>query len=380
MTKLSNLEHALIISYLVDEHVMLNIISAPDTTAAETSVTQETQVRLETGKNGVNVSKNGIITIKEAPKLLKERAGKIVTVVFYFKKLGMSFNSMVEKTTEGIALKIPEEISRLEEKESKEKAVTANLYFSFSGKKDISFSCESVDAFPLFKAEVWQSCKGRAVVNTAQALKQWYGMAIVQLPKEIYGAIEKTGQLLCKNGEVIPEKNMFDFDLCVVEKDLKKKSEQEILAGIKRLPYSLYMPLDREHCLCAAYGTETIGQETIERLLAAVSACSFVSTESSDLEPIENRVSPLAIAFISDSFIVLGGKTESFPLKKGQEYAIQISCGIPAGKRVIHTTLVTGEVISGAQESNCATVCAFTGVQAEDKRFLFEKLYGTIFK
>jgi len=250
MTTLSSLEHDLIVSYLAEEHVILNIIFSAESEAE--------QIRLETGKNGVAVSKSGVITINPPMPELSVHIGKTVAIVFYFRKLGLTFSAIVEKIAGGTTLKIPRDISRLAEAETKEKPITANLYFSLSGKKDISFPCEIIESFPLFKAEVWQSIKGRAVVNTAQMLKQCYGMAIVQLPTDIYVALEKTGRLLCKNGEVIPEKNMFDFDLCVIEKDLTGKGEKEILAGIKCLPYSLYMPLDREHCLCAACETETI--------------------------------------------------------------------------------------------------------------------------
>jgi hypothetical protein len=385
METLSNLERELIVSYLAGEHVMLNVFCA---NGAEEESLIKGQLRLETGKHGVSVSKDGVITLIESPELaLWAKNACRVTVVFYFRKLGLSFDSALEKTSEGFCLSVPKEITRLKEKETEEKSVTASVYFSLSSKKDVRFACESTERFALFKAEVWQRMNGldsRAVINTARALGKYFNVPLARISKPLYDFIAKTGRLLFKKNGEVPSMPPFDFDLCITQSDLSEAANiEDLVEEIKKLPYSVYMPLDGEHCLCAALAQAD--HETIENLLAAVSACAFASSRQAQAdEHIQGRASPLSIVFLSDKLLVLGGKNGTFPLKTPQEYAVQISCAVPHGKRIIHAALASGAVISleDAPESDapCAVVCPFTSVEAEDRRFLFEKLYGTIFK
>jgi hypothetical protein len=384
METLSSLERTLIVSYLADENVMLNIFCSSPRHGGE-EFQKDVQLSVETGKSGVFVSKDGIVTLKEEPTLETwAQKDARVTVVFYFRKLGLTFDSTIEKTLAGFKLAIPKEITRLKEKDAEEKDVTASVYFSLSGKKDVRFACESNKRFPLFKAEVWQhlnSFEARAVVNTARTLQQWFNVPAARLSKPLYEFIEKTGRLLYKKDGGVPQKKPFDFDLCVTQGDLSDAKNAKALAEeIENLPYAVYMPLDGEHCLCAALAYSNVEREAIENLLAAVSACTFaVQGERAD-EPLQNRASPLSIVFLSDKFLVLGGKTAAFPLQEDQEYAVQISCAIPSGKRIIHAAIRAGSVVAPEGESFCACVCLWTSIEAEDTRFLFEKLYGTIFK
>ena len=386
MKTLSSLERSLIVSYLAEENVMLNIFCAsgrPSSPAEE--LQRDSQLRVETGKNGVAVSKDGIVTFTGASVLeaWAQKAAR-VTVVFYFRKLGLSFDSAIERTSGGFKLTIPPEIARVKEKEAEEKDVTASLFFSLSGNKDVRFVCEANKRFPLFQAEVGRhldSFDARAVVNTAHALQQWFNVPTARLSKPLYEFAARTGLLLCKKDGGVPQKKPFDFDLCITQNDLAgAENPQALVDEIKTLPYAVYMPLDSAHCLCAALAAQHVEHSTIENLLAAVSACAFAVQGERVDEPLQDRASPLSIVFLSDKFLVLGGKAASFPLKEGQEYAVQISCAIPSGKRIIHAAIRTGALAAPEGEPFCACVCAFTSIETEDTRFLFEKLYGTIFK
>jgi hypothetical protein len=271
MAGTSNLERELIISYLAQQRVALDLFCAED---------GRQKARIETGA-GASVSKDGIITVDAAgpaaQPVIEEwaRGGKKITAVFYFRKLGLKFNSAVQKKGNSFIFSIPQEISRVDEKAAKESPVTANVYFSLSEQKNVSFLCEPAAEFPLFAAK----------------------------------------------------------------------------------------PTDAPR----------------EREIAASRARAFATLETGGLEsldPIEGRAAPLSIVFLSDTSVTLGGKTESFPLKTGYEYAVQISCAARTGRRIIHATLTAGEIFTAA---NSAAVCPFTSIQTEDRRFLFEKLYGTIF-
>ncbi|MDR1785467.1 MAG: hypothetical protein LBR23_03255 [Spirochaetaceae bacterium] len=264
---LSGLERELIGAYLADEPVVLFLSPLDE---------PEQQERLETGRGGAEVSRSGVITIREPPESLLGWIGKPLGAVFYFRKLGLTFTSSVERAGEGAVIKIPQEISRLQERVIPENDVEGVVYYSLSG-SEVSIPCESSPAFPLFTAEI---------------------------------------------------------------------------------------PWDRED------------GDGLDLRLAERAASAYVDSEETSLEPIQGRVLPLLLLFLSDRRIVLGGGAGSFPLKGGRDYGIRLSCALPGARRIIDAALTAGEVISGG---NCACICALRALQAEDRRFLYENLYGGIF-
>ena len=95
---------------------------------------------------------------------------------------------------------------------------------------------------------------------------------------------------------------------------------------------------------------------------------------------VEGRVDPLTILFITDKEIVFGSSSSDMPMQHNVEYGIEIQIPHELFTRTIYATIrvkkIFGDSDDITQMTRTAALCSFTQIQAEDTRFLHDKLYS----
>jgi hypothetical protein len=142
MTKVLNfIERNIVIALLAEEHIVLNLLLYPKD--AEPII-----IPVETGFAGVEVSTQGILTIKQPFPKLDFFIDKEIIVVLDFRKLGLSFIAPLTKAVSGFEILIPAKITRLLEKVPKTGLpVSAQFDFAIPEKTNMSNLCITSESF-----------------------------------------------------------------------------------------------------------------------------------------------------------------------------------------------------------------------------------------
>ena len=87
--------------------------------------------------------------------------------------------------------------------------------------------------------------------------------------------------------------------------------------------------------------------------------------------------------------IILGLEDGDFPLQLKNEYPISIYVDLPIGKREIFVTVFVSRLYTnkdfdskqsnGNSSKRTAAICKYTSIKEEDRRFLFEKTYNSLY-
>ncbi|MBQ9538218.1 MAG: hypothetical protein IJU95_03020 [Treponema sp.] len=109
-----------------------------------------------------------------------------------------------------------------------------------------------------------------------------------------------------------------------------------------------------------------------------ISVCRYI-TRPQETESVEGTAKPYDIIYIDTSRIILGSRGgEASLLKISSAYRIVFEFGVFANdffKRVIRIDISVSDIYSGKDGQKCF-VCIFSGMKAEDERFLYEKFSG----
>ena len=146
---LSGIERDIILSYLCTEPVGFTLV--PEQPA-------EQIFSFAIGSSGIKMLPEGILLFTDPLILPVELYGKQVEIRFYFKKLGLSFTSVIRKVKNGAcgAIVIPREIIRLPDASVPSTSpfgCTVFLGESFKGDK---ITCRFLDQYPLFVPATWK--------------------------------------------------------------------------------------------------------------------------------------------------------------------------------------------------------------------------------
>lgn len=109
-----------------------------------------------------------------------------------------------------------------------------------------------------------------------------------------------------------------------------------------------------------------------------ISVCRYIARPQ-ETEAVEGTAKPYDIIFLDTSRIILGTRGgEASPLKVSSAYRIVLEFGVFANdffKRVIRADITVSDIYSGKDGQRCFS-CSFSGMKAEDERFLYEKFSG----
>lgn len=304
---LSGIERELVLQYLIDGNVPVTLTPEANNSENKTENIHSVPSQIfpiALKPEHIHVQKNGKIHLENQPLYVNGFEGKNVRVEFYFNRVGLYFNSVVNKDEKGLYILIPESINRIKDVEDEtDYEFSALLYFECKNKKEIDRKCIPWKYEELFTRPAWKSIP----LNNQKKAKEY----------------------------------LENF----VENIKQKKNAGN---GIQLIP-----------------------------------VCNFLTFEDDEkIQAMENRLKPLNILYVDHERIVLGSENASDVFEENNEYGVKLSFTIknsPILSRDIYVTCIVNNVYTGENPNKKCVDLAYTTIQEEDLRYLFEKATKRLF-
>lgn len=379
---LSGIERDLVVSYLCDCNVPFTLI--PQQPA-------DRIFSFTTGQGGVKILPEGIILFTEAWGLPQQLIGQQVTLRFYFKKLGLSFSSLVSCTKSGaMALVVPREILRLPDvEENATTGFSCNIFLgeAFSG---VQISCSLREGYPLFLPQVWQLLPKKPSSQLIGRLRGICGVAAVEVPAAVSRKLMSTGKSLLVTAGWIQPGMVLPFDGCLTSRDVV--GELDFLDALAELKTGFYFTggqpeveavsprnqigsqlqdIDFQQVFCME-GVTTA--ESITKILPLIPICRYLAEPQDEVPPaVMDRVQPLELIYVSSTEMVIALQRGRFPLQQDMRYSLLLQIPVRATRRSITVDCTVKAIFDGGDGRICA-LCRLENLKTEDQRFLFESL------
>ena len=379
---LSGIERDLVVSYLCDCNVPFTLI--PQQPA-------DRIFSFTTGQGGVKILPEGIILFTEAWGLPQQLIGQQVTLRFYFKKLGLSFSSLVSCTKSGaMALVVPREILRLPDvEENATTGFSCNIFLgeAFSG---VQISCSLREGYPLFLPQVWQLLPKKPSSQLIGRLRGICGVAAVEVPAAVSRKLMSTGKSLLVTAGWIQPGMVLPFDGCLTSRDVVGGLDfLDALAELKTGFYftggqpeveavsprnqigSQLQDIDFQQVFCME-GVTTA--ESITKILPLIPICRYLAEPQDEVPPaVMDRVQPLELIYVSSTEMVIALQRGRFSLQQDMRYSLLLQIPVRATRRSITVDCTVKAIFDGGDGRICA-LCRLENLKTEDQRFLFESL------
>ena len=379
---LSGIERDLVVSYLCDCNVPFTLI--PQQPA-------DRIFSFTTGQGGVKILPEGIILFTEAWGLPQQLIGQQVTLRFYFKKLGLSFSSLVSCTKSGaMALVVPREILRLPDvEENATTGFSCNIFLgeAFSGAQ---ISCSLREGYPLFLPQVWQLLPKKPSSQLIGRLRGICGVAAVEVPAAVSRKLMSTGKSLLVTAGWIQPGMVLPFDGCLTSRDVV--GELDFLDALAELKTGFYFTggqpeveavsprnqigsqlqdIDFQQVFCME-GVTTA--ESITKILPLIPICRYLAEPQDEVPPaVMDRVQPLELIYVSSTEMVIALQRGRFSLQQDMRYSLLLQIPVRATRRSITVDCTVKAIFDGGDGRICA-LCRLENLKTEDQRFLFESL------
>ena len=329
-----------------------------------------------------------------------------IDVRFFYKGRGVRFFGEPKRVKNGFALIVPQTILKSDDVPPVYlKDISASIYIP--GFTSAQARCRLADGFEPFNNRQWLCFSKKEALRSQGFFETVSSLRSVELPPLCRAVVDRTKRILYLPGKKIPLRNFFPFPVSVTAEDIAEDEKSRIEAEVSALPYDVYIPLapgDRHsvHTVLAFKSYKpTISPVDIEEKLLLLPVCRFLAMPHKDGGAIWHRLQPLSILSLNHSSLILGGSGFShgtgssfagagfpgaaesrgmpFPLSEGGEYRIRIRIFIGPVCRVLDATFFVSKLYKNGEGALCA-LCSFLRIQEEDRRFLYEKYYGVLYK
>ncbi|MBO5731502.1 MAG: hypothetical protein J6R67_09915 [Treponema sp.] len=372
---LSGIERDLVISYLCDCNVPFSLIQNQNLDRIFSFVT---------GQGGVRILPEGIILFSDADVLPQEIIGTQVTLRFYFKKLGLSFSSLVSCTKSGaLALVVPREILRIADlEENTGTGFSCNVFLgeAFSGQRLV---CSLRDGYPLFMPWMWRCLPENPDSQLSGRLRGLCGATPVDTPSLIRDKLVATGKALLVTAGWVQPGMILPFDGCITSRDMV--GELELLDSLAQLKSGFYFACGHQennrNSQAQVYCIEGISSsEDLVKILPLIPVCRYLAEPQDNFPPpaLLDRMQPLELLYLSSAEIIFATQKGLFPLQQEVRYSLLLQIPFNTLRRTITVDCFVSTIFEGDDGRTCA-LCRLENLKAEDQRFLFESLNNSRF-
>lgn len=370
---LSGIERDLVVSYLCDCNVPFTLIPNQST---------DRIFSFTTGQGGVRILPEGIILFTDSSVLPQDVIGQQVHLRFYFKKLGLSFSSLVSCTKSGaIALVVPREILRIADtEENAGTGFSCNVFLgeAFSGQR---LSCSLREGYPLFMPWVWRLLPENPDSQLTGRLRGICGAVPVEIPIMIQEKMLSTGKALFVTAGWVQPGMVLPFDGCITSRDVV--GELELLDGLAQLKSGFYFACGRSEedgknhdnqvqvfCVEGAASSDDL-----LKILPLLPVCRYLSESKENTPPpaLLDRMQPLELLYLSSTDIVFATWGGNFPLQQEVGYSLLLQIPLKTLRRSITVDCTVASIFESGDGRTCA-LCRLENLKTEDQRFLFESL------
>lgn len=370
---LSGIERDLVVSYLCDCNVPFSLI--PNHSA-------DRIFSFITGQKGVKILPEGIILFTDSMALPQDLIGTQVHLRFYFKKLGLSFSSLVSCTKSGaIALVVPREILRIADtEENGGNGFSCNVFLgeAFSGQQLI---CSLREGYPLFMPWVWRYLPEHPDSQLSGRLKGICGAVPVEVPTLIKEKMLSTGKALFVTAGWVQPGMVLPFDGCITSRDVV--GELELLDDLAKLKSGFYFACghmeeekkiqdNQVQVYCMEGATSS---EDLLKVLPLLPVCRYLAESKEKTPPpaLLDRMQPLELLYLSSTEIVFATWSGPFPLQQEVQYSLLLQIPLKTLRRSITVDCSVASIFESGDGRTCA-LCRLENLKTEDQRFLFESL------
>ena len=314
---------------------------------------------------------------------------KLINIGFFYKGRGFFFSAEPKLTKNGYAFIIPPILYKQTDIVSKKQSIIhASTYYTSKEKKGNHVECIANEAFPLFQCSIWKYYPKNLVQQSLEYLKDIANLIPVNLDEDIRELIIEQNKILYVPDHSLPERNYFPFHATITLDDVPFYELNKWKERIKGFDNQVCIPLaetslqanelvSNVHTILELQEESVIVSPLdIEDSLQLLPVCKYLSMEHNFSSAIQGRALPFSILYISESIIILGQIDNKMFLEKGSEYALSLFIPLEIGNREVFLTVFVSKLYENKSGSCCA-VCRFTSIKEEDRRFLFEKLYGS---
>ncbi|MGI5173926.1 hypothetical protein H0R92_10070 [Treponema sp. OMZ 840] len=322
-----------------------------------------------------------------------------IYIYFFYKGTELYIEGPVKRVKNGFAFVIPHTIFKKADVPSVYlRDLSAKIYLP--GFKTAHAECRLAQGYTPFDNRLWLSFSENEILHSRHMLESIASLKPVELPVVCKKLLAKTKRILYLPGKKIPSRNFFPFPVSVTTDDVENEDFERLDFEIESLDYDVYIPLTHgedgeiSHIFAFKSHKPMSSPLEIEEKLFLLPICRFLSTAHAQSRGRWGRVEPLSVLCITHSRIILGGCGTSassvlsndsqnapfaLPLTEGGEYLICIRVLLGSVCRVLKMNIAVSKIYSTAGGCFCAS-CLFSRIQEEDRRFLYEKFYGILYK
>ena len=322
-----------------------------------------------------------------------------IGVRFFYKGRGLYFSGELKRVKNGFALIVPQAIFKSDDVPPVYlKDISASIYIP--GFTSAQARCRLADGFEPFNNRQWLCFSRKDALRSQNFFEPVSSLRKVELPPLCRALVDRTKRILYLPGKKISARNYFPFPVSVTADDINVEERPRIEDEVAALPYDVYIPLAQDgrqsvHTILAFKSYKpTISPVDIEEKLLLLPVCRFLGMPHADGGAAWHRLRPLSILSLNHTSLVLGGSGFShgtgfagaaesrgmpFPLTEGGEYRIRIRIFVGPVCRVLDATFFVSKLYKNGEGALCA-FCSFSRIREEDRRFLYEKYYGILYK
>lgn len=368
---LSGIERDIILSYLCTEPVGFTLV--PEQPA-------EQIFSFAIGSSGIKMLPEGILLFTDPLIFPVELYGKQVEIRFYFKKLGLSFTSVIRKVKNGAcgAIVIPREIIRLPDASVPSTSpfgCTVFLGESFKGDK---ITCRFLDQYPLFVPATWKLLPETVTDRLAGELRRLCHARPATVSDEVIKLLVKSGKgLMVKNGTV-PEKDPFPFTACLTAGEIA--AVPGVGEAVSHLKSGFYFVTGGHYSVSGQvfFVPDSVSFSEVMLMLPYIPICRFLAEPSFHTPPaVLGRIEPISLLYISFKEIILATAAPDFPLQKDIPYSVLLQIPLKSLRRSITLNCTPVTFFYNEQKDRVCVRCRLSGMKVEDARFLYESFNGT---
>lgn len=306
-------------------------------------------------------------------------------VCFFYHGRGMFFKSVMRHTKNGTACVIPAELYKQPDTAPERGSqVMMRMYLTDRGRQKFYTDCWQSPDFPLFKNNVWTCFSKKEAEASAIYLKELADLEPAELPDSVKKLVAKERKILYLPEGGLPAKNYFPYDATITANDAEyyRDINGSSFASLKEsvyIPLSATLDANEKDTEIMAFKTDDISVSPVDitEIISLLPVCRFLGKDKIVPQAVQGRIQPLSLLFISDYYVVIGISGGNMPFKKGEEYNADIVVSLPVGSRIISVTLALARIFPSVSGNSSCALMRYVVLEEEDRRFIYEKYYGT---
>lgn len=364
----------------VEREIVLEALKTQSTVV----IIQAPELSIVVQPSAYSMPADGLLFFSEKTLLAIPDSGGC-SVCFFYHGRGMFFKSVMRHTKNGTACVIPQELYKQPDSAPERGSqVMMRMYQTKRSAQKFYTDCYQSPDFPLFKNNVW-TCFPKAEAEAgALYLKKLADLEPAELPAAVRNLVVKERKILYLPEGGLPEKNYFPYDATITRNDAD--FYRDITDGVvSSLSDCVYIPLSdsldasEKETEIMAFKTDDVSVSPLDitEIIALLPVCRFLSRDRIVPQAVQGRILPLTLLFINDYYVVVGMPGGNQPFRKGEEYAADIMVSLPVGKRIISVTLALARIFKSESGNSSCALMRYVVLEEEDRRFIYEKYYGT---